>query len=217
MKIFKHLDKLDTNYISHDDSIFIGRLKRYIMNYDENLPDCLKVEGLETLTSWDMVNAGYTRQKFRFDNADLTWSRKNRELTIVDNPECREKVRLAFTSDDYSVFSDRTREVINYQGEELSARYLRNRLDVLARRFLAENPDFPGSLRSVKQIVHMFPFIKSSGASNRVHSTCGVHKRLELFCESLNKSGVFKTSDWTPSKLTRICCCPGIFNKKWLL
>ena len=99
--------------------------------------------------------------------------------------------------------------MVSYLGEDISTRYLRNSLDILARKFLAENQDFPGSLTSVKQIVHSFPFIKRSGESNRVHSTCGVHKRLETFCDTLNKSGIFKTSDWTPNRLTRICCCPG--------
>ena len=197
--------------MQHDDQIFVARFKRLVMN-DSCIPDYFKVDDMETITSRDMESAGFKRNKFRFDKNEFTWNRKEREKSVLDNPECREKVREVFSTDDYTVFSDRTREVINYQGEEISTRYLRYSLDVLARQFLAENPTFPGSLRSVKLIVHTLPFIKRSGESNRVHSTCGVHKRLDLFCDTLNKSSIFKTNDWTPNKLTRIACCPGMVS-----
>ena len=73
-----------------------------------------------------MENAEYSRKKFRFDDRDSTLERKKRECTVVDNPDCRNQVRQAFESDDYTVFSDRTREVVNYLGEDISTRYLRN-------------------------------------------------------------------------------------------
>ena len=107
MRIFRHLDQLDARKLTHEDQIFIAQFKRYTMN-DPSIPDYLKVDDLETLTSRDMESAGYTRNKFRFADKSATWGRKSRECTVVDNQECREKVREVFVSDAYTVFSDRT-------------------------------------------------------------------------------------------------------------
>ena len=64
MRIFNHLDQLDTRKLTHEDQIFIARLKRYAMN-DMNIPDYLKIDDLETLTPRDMERAGYCRNKYR--------------------------------------------------------------------------------------------------------------------------------------------------------
>ena len=41
--------------------------------------------------------------------------------------------------------------MVSYLGEDISTRYLRNSLDILARKFLAENQDFPESLQLISQ------------------------------------------------------------------
>ena len=63
MRIFRHLDQLDAKNLTHEDQIFIARLKRYNMN-DPGIPDYLKIDDLETLTSRSAVTKTKTVQNF---------------------------------------------------------------------------------------------------------------------------------------------------------
>ena len=79
------------------------------MNQSDDIPDQLKVEGLETLTHSDMTHSGLNGGKFRVDMGDFSWYSKKRTKTIVENQENREMVRRFFEKDENTVFSDRPR------------------------------------------------------------------------------------------------------------
>ena len=107
---------------------FIARMKRLLMNQIDDFPDYLKIEGLESISSHDLENAGFSRSKFRTDMTNLAWARKTPKKPVVENHECRRRVREFFEEERQTVFCDRSREVMEFEGEMVSTRYLRGSL-----------------------------------------------------------------------------------------
>ena len=108
VKIFSHLSDLDARGLENEDMIFVTRLKRFVMNQAHDIPDYLKVEGLETLDFNDMAHSGFEKGKFRFDLVNYSWYPKSRSKTVVENEENRQTVRRFFEKDSNTVFSDRS-------------------------------------------------------------------------------------------------------------
>ena len=79
----------------------------YVMNQSDEIPDQLRVEGLETLTRSDMTHSGLNGDKFRLDNGEFSWYSKSRSKNVVEDQENREMVRRFFERDENTVFSDR--------------------------------------------------------------------------------------------------------------
>ena len=188
--------------------MFYQRVKAILTGNTGDFPT--QIEGLVAVEELELGRAGYDKNKFK-NLSEIKWTHKEREMSVVNDPDKRKMVRDFFEMDHITVESElpRSREVVSVEGVDCLRRYYMDSRHNLVTKFLDERPEFNSSRSSVLKILESFGHLRYATEQERIHSACTFCRQLDLFLETINRSEAFTETLLTRDQLVRFSCCDG--------